>query len=1062
MKAILAVAVSGLLVGAAGANLAVNGSFEDGPEGVFAATPARDVLPGWRLFDTTDPDAVKYELVEDAAEATDGNHYVKITSTATSAGPDAGLDITMNGAGAVAATIGTGYTVSFDAKRVAGTNNNLAVSIRTCAGDTVVEHLVEHNLSLTSEWTAVSYEVAPAKRPWKGAAPVFYIGFRPKFKGALLDETIYIDNVSIEEISADTKPVNGRFKVTFADGTAREGSCSPARPVVEPSFVQQLFSAGRPAVRAVSASSPGDGFAAAADGDLSTHWTSGPESTAWVTLELEEQTVVRSVAVFWDVKAAKAGDVQVSLDGSNWETVGEFERQVDETVLFVSCRPTTARFVRLRCLKRHPRGGGMPGHYTIWDVAVNPEMKPFLADWKDPVRRTFADREAGRRAEAMLAGMTADQKIDYIGQVLADGAREELGLPKLRVTDASMGVKDPPNTAFPSTILLAATWNPERAALQGKSIAQACRHKGINCLLGPGMNIYRTSINGRNFEYMGEDPYLVSRMAVAYVKAVQQQGVMATVKHFAVNNIELSRRENDSQVGERALREIYFPAFKATVQEGGAHAVMTAYNLLNGRYCAENPWLIKEVLEGDWGYTGIVMSDWRSTSDPVMTFNSGIDAEMPWGRAMNRSIINELLQSEIISAAELDDKVKTILYNGYASGAFDYSGPDASFPAGTREHAAAAETIAEEGIILLKNRNGLLPLDAATGGKIILAGPMVENAPPSGRGSGDVRYAKGKQPPSIRSAFEKRFGTDRLVVCGTEERCRALRDEDLAAADAVIVCVGFNQEGFGESVYEGEGADRPFGLSEPQQKFVERCVAKNPRTVVAVTAGGGMDMEGWDGQAGAILYTWYTGEAGGTPLAKIVCGEVNPSGRLPISIERSWSDSPVAASPVKTDVAHVMHGRSLVDTPYSEGILVGYRYYDTKQLPVRYAFGHGLSYTTFDYSDLRVVKSGEGDRLDVAVSVTVKNTGSRSGRETVQVYVHDREASVLRPVRELKGFSGLDLKPGEAREVTVHLDRHAFEFFDPDQKRWVLEPGEFEIQVGKSSRDIQLVDRVLL
>ncbi len=1061
MKAILAIAVSGLMVGSANANLAVNGSFEAGPPGVFAATPARDVLPGWRLFDTTDPDAVTFELVKDAAEAADGNHYVRITSTKTAVGPDAGLDITVNGSGAVAASVGTGYTVSFDAKRAAGTDNNLAVSIRTCTGNTVVEHLVEHNLSLTSEWAAVSYEVAPVERPWRGAAPVFYVGFRPKSKGALLDETICIDNVSIVELPGDASPVNGRFKVTFADGRSRDGRCSPARPVVEPSFVQQLFSAGRPAVRAVSASSPGDGFAAAADGDLSTRWTSGPESTAWVTLDLEEPTVVRSVAAFWDVKAAKAGDVQVSLDGSRWETVGEFERQIDETVLFVSCRPANAQFVRLRCLERHPRGGQMPGHYTIWDVAVNPEMKPFLADWENPVRRNFADREADRRAEAMLSRMSVDQKIDYIGQVLDDGALAELGLQKLRVTDASMGVKDPPNTAFPSTILLAATWNPELAALQGKSIAQACHRKGINCLLGPGMNIYRTAINGRNFEYMGEDPYLVSRLAVAYVKAVQQQGVMATVKHFAANNMELHRRENDSQVGERALREIYFPAFKATVQEGGARAVMTAYNLLNGRYCAENPWLIKGVLEGDWGYTGIVMSDWRSTSDPVMTFNSGIDAEMPWGRAMNRSVIKELLQNKIISHAELDDKVKTVLYNGYASGAFDYSGPDASFPAGTKEHAAAVEAIAEEGIVLLKNRSGLLPLDS-TGGKIILAGPMVENAPPSGRGSGDVRYAKGKQPLSIRAAFEKRLGTDRLVVCGTGERCRALRDEEIAAADAVIVCVGFNQEGFGESVYEGEGADRPFGLSELQQKFVERCVAKNPRTVVAVTAGGGIDMHGWDEQAGAILYTWYTGEAGGTPLAKIVCGEVNPSGRLPISIERSWSDSPVAASPVKTDAAHVMHGRSLVDTPYSEGILVGYRYYDTKKLPVRYAFGHGLSYTAFDYSDLRVAKTGEGDRLDVAISVTVKNTGSCSGRETVQVYVHDRQASVLRPVRELKGFSKVNLQPGESREVIVHLDRHAFEFFDPDQKCWVLEPGEFEIQVGKSSRDIQLVDSVLL
>ncbi len=838
-------------------------------------------------------------------------------------------------------------------------------------------------------------------------------------------------------------------------------------PVVEPSFLQQLFEAGTPGgLRAVTASSCQDGFTAyaSADGDLVTVWKSGAEPTAWVTLELEKETVVKSVAAFWAVQAAENGDIQVSLDGKSWETVGEFKELIDETMLFVDCRPVTARFVRLRCLNRVSRGGGEPGHYTVRDVVVNPELKPFMADYKKPARRTFSDRKAEKRAEAVLAKMSLDQKVDYIGgQLMNIRDYAEFDLPKLQMTDASMGAKHPPNTAFPSTILLAATWNPELAALQGKSIAQACRFQGINCLLGPGMNIYRISTNGRNFEYMGEDPFLVSRLAVAYVKAVQEQGVVSTIKHFAVNNMEFRRKENDSQVSERALREIYFPAFKAAVQEGGAHAVMTAYNLLNGRYCAENPWLIKDVLEGEWGFTGMVMSDWRSTYDPVMCFNSGLDAEMPFARAMNPPMVKALLREGVVTLDELDDKVKTILYNGYASGAFDPAKPDASFPAGTPEHAAAAEQIAEEGVVLLKNRENMLPLNPASVKKIILAGPMVENAPPSGRGSGEVKYPEGVLPPSIKEAFEKQFGADRLIVCGTKERCQALSDEEIASADAVIVCVGFNQKGFGKTEYEGEGVgDRPFGLNDLQQKLVERCTAKNPRTVVAITAGGGIDMNGWNEQAGAILHTWYTGETGGTPLAKIVCGEVNPSGRLPISIERSLGDSPGAASPTITDRLHIMHGHSLVDTPYNEGILVGYRYYDTKDLPVRYAFGHGLSYTTFEYSNLSIVKTGEGDQLDVAVSVTVKNTGSRSGKETVQFYVRDKEASVLRPVRELKGFSKVDLKPGESRSVTVHLDRHAFEYFDPDQKGWVLEPGEFEIQVGKSSRDIQFAEGLSL
>ncbi|QHI69783.1 glycoside hydrolase family 3 C-terminal domain-containing protein [Tichowtungia aerotolerans] len=831
---------------------------------------------------------------------------------------------------------------------------------------------------------------------------------------------------------------------------------------IEPSFLNQLFADSKSAIRSVSVSSSSEGFAAAAaaDGDLSTPWKSGAEPTAWAVLELDKKTVVKSVAVLWDVQAAEAGLVQVSMDGNEWETVGEFKQVIDETALFIPCRPTTAKYVRLLCQKRCPRGGGVPGHYTVRDIAVNPDLKPFLSEYKKPVRRTFADKEAEKRADAMLAKMSLEQKLDYIGgQIMNIRAYPELGLPKLQMSDASMGVKHPPNTAFPSTILLAATWNPELAALQGKSIAQACRHNGITCLLGPGVNIYRISTNGRNFEYMGEDPFLVSRLAVAYVKAVQEQGVISTIKHFAVNNMEFKRKSNDSQVDERTLREIYFPAFKAAVQEGGVHAVMTAYNLLNGQYCAENPWLIKDVLEKDWGFTGIVMSDWRSTYDPVMCFNSGLDAEMPVGRAMHPDIIRNLLDEGIVTLEELDDKVKTILYNGYASGVFDHPDADSSFPAGTEEHAAAAEKVAEEGVVLLKNRGGMLPLNPSAKGKIILAGPMVENAPPSGKGSGEVKYVDGKQPTSIRAAFEKAVGAERLIVCPTKEKCHALRDEDLAAADAVIVCVGFNQQGFGQSFREGEAiSDRPFGLNEMQQKFVERCVAKNPRTVVAITAGGGIDMDGWDGQAGAILHTWYTGECGGTPLAKIVFGEVNPSGRLPISIERSWSDSPGAASPTITGPAHFMHGHSLVDTPYKEGILVGYRYYDTKNIPVRYAFGHGLSYTTFDYSNLNMVKSDDG----VSVTVTVKNSGDRAGKETVQVYVHDKDSSLLRPLRELKGFVKVDLKPGESREVIVQLDRHAFEYFDPDQKSWVLEPGEFEIQVGKSSRDIQLTGSLSL
>ena len=852
------------------------------------------------------------------------------------------------------------------------------------------------------------------------------------------------------------------------------GAVSAAEQVREPSFLTQVFSKGSSAgIESVTASSAvGKNTAAAAvDGDLSTVWKADKNDPAWLVLKLKETTTVTSVYASWFFPSAAAGEIQVSMNGENWQTIGAFTNGVDDMPVFTPCTPTEARFVRLLCQKRYQerqerKENTATGGYTLREIAVNPVPKPFMAEYKEPVARHYADAESEKKADAMLAKMSLDQKLKMLGGdgYMNTAAFPGIGLPSLQLADASMGIKVFPNTPFPASVLLAATWDPKLAALQGKTIGEDCRHHGVHVLLGPGLNIYRNSRNGRSFEYMGEDPFLTSRLAVSYVRAIQEQGVMATIKHFAANNIEARRKENNSIVSERALREIYFPAFKAAVQEGGAEAIMTSYNLINGTYAAENAWMIKDVLEKEWGFNGIVMSDWRSTYDPVMCFNAGLDLEMPYYRAMNPEAIKALLAAGVVGEAELNDKVKTILYAGYHSGAFDRPQGDPSFPAGTEDHLASVEKVAEEGIVLLKNQDHLLPLSKKAG-KVILAGPMVENMPPSGGGSGSVRYEKGFKRVSIKEAFEQRLGASHVISCSTPEAFAKLSREELASADAVIACVGLNQEGFGAKIYEGEGKDRSFELTKEQNDLIKRCASANPRTIVAVTSGGGIDMKDWIEQAGAILFTWYTGASGGTPLAKIVLGEIDPSGRLPISLESKWEDAPGAANFAAYNIeasTHTTHGRFLLDTPYDEDILVGYRYYDTKNLPVNFPFGFGLSYTTFEFSGLNVTATGTKENPDVSVSVTVKNTGTRAGKEVVQVYVHDIKSAVMRPVRELKGFEKVELVAGESRLVTVRLDKNAFMYFHPEQKKWVLEPGEFEIQVGRSSRDLPLKKTISL
>ncbi len=655
--------------------------------------------------------------------------------------------------------------------------------------------------------------------------------------------------------------------------------------------------------------------------------------------------------------------------------------------------------------------------------------------------------EAEQRARELVARMSFDEKMEFIrGNRFSTRPIPQHNLPEIRMRDASMGLRllktdveegHDLTTAFPSSVALAATWNPERAAATGRAIAEEYRACGVPVLLGPGINIYRFPACGRNYEYMGEDPYLITQMVVPYIKAVQELGIMATIKHFAANNCEKDRKNVNSVVDERTLREIYLPGFEAAIKDADVAAVMTAYNLLNGYYCGENAWLIKDVLRKEWGFEGIVMSDWTSIWNADLSINSGLDLEMPVGETLTPEAARSLIDSGHSSGAEIDSKVMHCAKAFYRMAILDGEHDRTGFSFGDAEHRQKALETAREGIVLLKN-DALLPI-APGAGKIIVIGPNADPTPTSAGGSGHVRPI---EPISIYAAMKS--------IYPDAEHMQELNQAAVAAADAVVVCVGFNHE------TEAEAKDRTFELPEGQDELIENCAAANANTIVMIVAGGGIAMP-WAERAKAILHLFYPGANGCQAAAEIVAGIVNPSGKLPISIERRIEDNSafgrfVAAADAPVKKAGV---RDYKDIEYSEGIFVGYRHLDAKKIEPLFAFGHGLSYTTFELSDLSITPAS-GDGKQVVVRCRVKNTGEREGAEVVQLYVGDPQASVPRPPKELKGFQKVFLKAGEIKDVELTLGRRAFSFWDPATKDWKAEPGTFDILLGVSSRDIRL------
>jgi beta-glucosidase len=644
---------------------------------------------------------------------------------------------------------------------------------------------------------------------------------------------------------------------------------------------------------------------------------------------------------------------------------------------------------------------------------------------------------AEQRAEEILSQMTLDEKIAYIGGTnnFYIRAIPRFNLPEIKMSDGPMASRnDGPTTAYPAGIALAATWDTNMAREIGEALGRDCRARGVNILLGPAVNIYRSPLCGRNFEYMGEDPFLASTMVVPMVRGIQSQGVLATVKHFACNNQEWDRNRISSEVDERTLHEIYFPAFKAAVQDGGAGCVMTAYNLLNGVHCADSDYLMNQVLKRDWNFNGFVMSDWAAVHNGLDAANGGLDLEMPFARFMNHTTLTQALNDGKLKETEIDDKVKRILRTIIAAGFLDRPQLLSGNPRNDPQNAAVALAGAREAIVLLKNYKHLLPLDRKTVKSIAVLGP---NANPAVYCGGGSAFPRVFESVSIRDGIVAAAGAGTKILTATNLAAAVAAAK---AADVAVVCVGFNQR------LESEGRDRTFDLPAGQSNLIHAIAAVNKRTIVIINSGGGVAWAGWADKTPGILQAWYPGQAVGQAVAEILFGDVNPSGKLPATFEKKFEDNPSAP---------YYHLRADNKTPYTEGIFVGYRGYDEKDVEPEFCFGHGLSYTDFKYGKPEVSPAQITTNGLATVSVEVQNTGARAGDEVVQLYVHDVKSSVPQPPKELKGFMRVNLQPGETKTVNLTLPAEQLAYWDVKTHAFVVEPGAYQLLVGSSSRDIR-------
>jgi len=695
-----------------------------------------------------------------------------------------------------------------------------------------------------------------------------------------------------------------------------------------------------------------------------------------------------------------------------------------------------------------------------------------------------------QRVQDLLGRMTLQEKVAMLSGAdwMQTVPNQRLGIPSIKMADGPLGIRSwagpsrktggmsakmqVMTTAFPAGVAMAATWDTELVQAEGKAIGEEVKALGRDMILGPTVNINRTPLWGRNFEGYGEDPYLTSRLAVAYIKGVQGEGVIATVKHFAANNQEFERHRVNVKVDERALNEIYFPAFKAAVEEAGVWSVMSAYNKLNGVYCAEDPYLLKDMLRQHWNFKGFVVSDWGSTYSSAATVNAGMDLEMPGGTPMQEwlkepdtiaagngagwlapeKVLPEV-KSGKISTATIDDNVGHILRVIFVSGQFDKP-HTATGEIDTAEQRALARKASDESIVLLKNNGDILPLDLSKIHSLVVIGPNAAIARTGGGGSSLVvpKYSvsplKGIQDHAgervkVSYALGVSMEGEDPAKDTAEARTQLIEQAARAAAmaDAAVIVVGRSAKLESED-FDIKSLDLPAG----QDDLIDAVANANKNSVVVINAGGPITMSRWIGKVPAVLDLWYGGQEGGNAIADVLFGDANPSGKLPVSFVKQWKDSPANGH---------YPGESL-QVDYAEGVYVGYRYFDKRNIEPLFPFGYGLSYTKFEYSDLKVSPDKAAPGQSVGVTLRVRNSGSRAGAEVVELYLHDAHSTVDRPIQELKGFRRVVLAPGETRVVDFTLDRSAMAYYSTAKRDWVAEPGQFDVLVGSSSRDIRL------
>ncbi|MDV4071092.1 glycosyl hydrolase [Elizabethkingia anophelis] len=715
-----------------------------------------------------------------------------------------------------------------------------------------------------------------------------------------------------------------------------------------------------------------------------------------------------------------------------------------------------------------------------------------------------ASKPVEQRIEDALSRMTLEEKVAMLHaqSKFSSPGVPRLGIPEFWTTDGPHGVRpevlwdewdqagwsNDSIVAYPALTALSATWNKKMSWNYGKALGEEARYRKKDILLGPGVNIYRTPLNGRNFEYMGEDPYLTSKMVVPYIKGVQSNGVATSVKHFALNNQEEFRHTSNVIVDDRTLYEIYLPPFKAAVQEGDSWTIMGAYDKYKNQYASQNEYLLNKILKGEWGYKGVVVSDWGAVNNTEQAIHNGLDMEFgSWTNGLSAGTRNaydnyylakpylDLIKSGKVGTTELDDKVRRILRLAYNT-TMNPNKPLGNIA--SEDHMAVAKEIGEEGIVLLQNNNSVLPINTDKVRKIAVIGENAIKMMTVGGGSSSLKVKYETLPlEGIKSRFGKKadvqFARGYVGDVGGEyngvKSGQNLKDDRPASellneavalakkSDVVIFVGGLNKSDYQDS----EGHDRKgLGLPYNQDQLISALAKANKNLAVVLVSGNAVAMP-WVKEVPAIVQGWYLGSEAGNALAAVLAGDANPSGKLPFTFPVKLEDNAahqMGEYPGNKEELAAGKGKDQknpINITYNEGIFVGYRWHDTKNIKPLFSFGHGLSYTTFEYGKVHADKTQMAQDGKITFTVSIKNTGKREGAEVAQLYISDLKSSVPRPVKELKGFEKINLKPGEQKEVSFTIDKSALSFFDAATHQWVAEPGEFEALVGTSSSDIK-------